>query len=261
VTNELLTRVVEQAQVEESTGYKSRWATCRAHDQEYIEVRVPSLEIWVAAEGCRSCARERETGHRQPRRGQTMQELRLELAGIPERFRNKTLADFAPKAFKDALAIARTFAAGDNLLCVGPLASGKTSYACALLRELLVQAWAEELSARMAGNYVTTAGLMERLWQDSNPRQWVDGGYHDDLTETLKEFGHIGILVVDDVTELRTAEELAWLQRILGIRRANKRSTIVLGGPDLESLELVLGSRLLNDLRAWKLLSFGKESV
>lgn len=248
--SELLQRVKEPSP-QYKTELQSRWAKCLSHDEEYVEVWMPSLEIWTATTGCLSCKREKETGQRQPRRGQTMQELRLELAGIPERFRNKTLKDFPPKVFKEALEMARSFAAGDNLLIVGPLAAGKTSFACSLLP----QPWA--LEQRNGPEYHLSLTAMESLWAASRP----ESVYCGDLSETLNSFAEPALLVFDDIQDIRTAEEVAWLQRILGARHRQKRGTILVGGPDLETLEAVLGSRMLNELRGWKLLLLGKEAA
>ena len=249
---ELLQKVKEPSP-QYHTGYQSRWVKCREHDEEYLEVWVPSLELWTAATGCLSCQREKETGQRQPRRGQTMQELKLESAGIPQRFRTKTLKDFPPKAFKEALEIARSFAAGDDLLIVGPLAAGKTSFACCLL----AQPWALELEN--GPEYRSSLTAMESLWAASQPTSWQDGGYCQSLTDILQAFDEPGLLVLDDIQDIRTAEEVAWLQRILGARHRQKRGTILVGGPDLETLEATLGTRTLDELRGWKLLQLGKE--
>lgn len=249
---ELLQKVKEPSPQYE-TGYQWRWAKCARHLEEFVEVWIPSLETWSAVTGCPSCVKEKETGHLQPRRGQTHQEFCLELAGIPERFRHKTLKDFPPKVFREALEIARNFVAGHNLLIVGPLGSGKSSFACCLLSQACM--------LESGAGYCSALTVMEGLWAASRPATWEDGAYCEKFAETLASYGSSGLLVLDDIQDIRTAEEVAWLQRILGARHRQKHGTILVGGPDLETLESVLGSRTLDELRGWKLLHLGKESA
>ncbi len=218
----------------DKTAYTHRWVTCSRHDEGYMEIWVPSLEAWTGT-GCPRCKAERETGKRQPRRGQSVEEFRLELALIPARFLGKRLKDFTGKAFKEALEAVRNLTPAESLLIVGPLGSGKTSFACAVLRELLTQPWALELSPDVAGRYITTVDLMENLWNEARPKEWIDGNYSGGLADTLKQF--------------------------VASRNAAKRGTIAVGGPALENLEAALGSRTLEQMRSWKQISVGKESA
>jgi hypothetical protein len=251
--SELLVPVRDRLEPPEVAGYKVRWAHCRNHDERYLETWIPSLDTWTAISGCPICKLETETGRPLPRRGQSVEDFRLGLACVPERFRGKRLKDFAGKNFRQAVEVARSFEPTDSLMVVGPLGAGKTSLGCALLRELL------EMPAEPSGMYVTTADLMEGLWRDANPGQWVEGHYTDPLTESLRRFGAMGLLLIDDIQEIHTAEELSWLQRVLAARHAANLGTMVIGAPDLQALESVLGSRTLNQLRGWKQISLGKE--
>jgi DNA replication protein DnaC len=252
--------IIGQTVTQDTIPTETRWATCSKHDEPFVEVYLPSLKMWHSSQGCGRCKIEASTGVLQPRVGQSVEEFRLQLACMPARFEGKTLKDFAGKAFKQAQEAVKNFQLSESLLIVGPFGAGKTSFGCALLRELLTQPWALELSPDVAGRYIATRDLMESLWATSQRAQWVDGAV-DGVTEILKDFEEYGVLLIDDCHEVHTAEELAWLQRILAARYARKRSTILVGGPDLESLEAVLGSRTLNQLRAWKQIYLGKESV
>jgi hypothetical protein len=246
--NELL-QAVNGSKPEFRTELQSRWATCSRHGFEYVEVWIPSLELWTATTGCPSCVKERESGQPQPMLGQTMHDFRLQQAGIPERFRNKTLNDFSGRAFREALEVARSFRVGeDNALIIGPIASGKTSLACGLLSQCSELGKAE---------YHAASSMAESLWSASRPAAWEEGGYSQGLTDALSALAQPMLLVVDDVQDFTSAEECSWLQRVLGMRHKQLRSTILVA-PNIETLGSVLGSRALDEVRGWKLLSLGK---
>lgn len=98
---------------------------------------------------------------------------------------------------------------------------------------------------------------MEGLWAASQPRSWEDSNYTGALVDELKCLKEFRLLVVDEVQEIHASQEVDWLERILGSRRAARLSTILVGGPDLETLSSVLGTRLLDQLRGWQMIDFG----
>jgi DNA replication protein DnaC len=258
VANELLTAVRNKSEPADKKTYDVRWVNCPAHNEPYLQLWIPSLEVWATSAPCPACKREEETGEPQPRRGQSVEELRMQLSGIPERFRGKTLKDFTGKAFRQAVEIARSFAPakGDNLLIVGAIGTGKTSFGSALLADQLASPeWVQG-----SGRYLPMRDMMETLWADSQPKSWADGGYGQSLVEELKRLKDYRLLILDDVQEIHAPEELSWLERIVAGRSMAKRATILIGGPDLETLATALGTRNLEQVRGWKQIRFADPS-
>jgi hypothetical protein len=236
----------------------SKVSTCSKHSEEYVLIWLEAYKLWLG--DCPSCKREAETGQPVPRRGQSVHDHLLDLAQIPPRFMGKSLQDFSSKQYKAAAEIAKRYdpSTGANLFIVGPIATGKSSFTCFLLADLLAQPWAAELPRGDAARYVSLPDLTESLWAASRP---VDMGDYDAVTRALKEFIEVRLLVLDDVQEVHTAQELEWLERIFAGRYKEKRPTIVVGGPDLEGLAAVLGPRILDKLRGGEQIYFGKDGT
>src|SRR5580704_10493209 len=83
--------IIGRTAMQDTIPTESRWATCSKHDEEFVEVYLPRLQMWHSSHDCPGCELEAKTGQRQPRRGQTVEEFRLQLACIPARFEGKTL--------------------------------------------------------------------------------------------------------------------------------------------------------------------------
>jgi DNA replication protein DnaC len=135
---------------------------------------------------------------------------------------------------------------------VGAIGTGKTSFGSALL--------ADQLEQGSLGRYLPMRDMMESLWACAQPRSWTDGGYGQVLVEELKRLKDYRLLILDDVQEIHAPEELSWLERIVAGRSMAKRATILIGGPDLETLAAALGTRNLEQLRSWKQIRFADPS-
>jgi DNA replication protein DnaC len=154
-------------------------------------------------------------------RGAAIGRARLEAAGIPQRYRDCTLANFSDNTLSltKAKTSAREFVEGypaveAGLLLVGPAGRGKTHLACAILSELVA-------TKGVAGLYVDFSDLLMKITTSFRP----DADFSKE--SVLTPYSEAELLVVD---ELGASKPHAWvldvLYSLLNTRYNRKRITV-----------------------------------
>lgn len=156
-------------------------------------------------------------------RGVSLRQERLELAAIPERYRECTLENFyelQTPELKRARTIAREFAdrfpfVDAGLLLVGASGVGKTHLACALLSELVSKKGVQ-------GVYVDSSDLLNRIQTSFRPEA---AGSREAV---LTPFMNAEFLVLD---EIGATPPHPWVQDVLydllNTRYNRKKTTVV----------------------------------
>ena len=154
-------------------------------------------------------------------------------AEIPRRFKDKTLENFAQARQPRAFEVARDYVffwtnareIGKGLFLVGPVGTGKSHLAFAILRELIRQ-------QQISGMAATVPDLMD----DLRPK---DDNQGSSRMETLKT---IDFLVLDDLGAQRNT---AWVTEklfvIINARYSNMLPTVITSNTRLEELEKTPG--------------------
>ena len=224
--------------------------TCEKHGPFAIK-SIAIGECVIRVTRCPSCSKEdadREAAalaERERAERQAKIEARLEQAGIPALFRDRTFENYEAKTPGQALAWNRfaTFAnlftdhlkRGTVLVGIGKVGTGKSHLACAC---------ANYLMARGHTVYFTsTARLFTKIrgtWSRSS-----------ELTEEqmLRQFEQIDLMILDEIGLQRgTDDEQRTLHELLEARRLNCRPTILLTNLDMPSLKNYLGERFMDRL-------------
>src|SRR5690606_16756155 len=159
-------------------------------------------------------------------------------ARIPRRYLGRLLRDLDPDRHPRAMQAARAFvrdwervqAEGRWLFLSGPVGTGKTALAYAILQELLAQG--------VVGLAETVPELMDHL----RP------GRDDQAADRLEMCKTVDLLVLDDIGAQRTTE---WVTErlfvILDARYRDQRPTILTSNEHVESLERLPGWRRITD--------------
>jgi len=155
-------------------------------------------------------------------------------ANIPKRFANKTFDNFDYRRQPNAFAICKKYAMefaklreeGKSLLLVGPVGTGKSHLAFAILNELI--------RTGIPGMAVTVPDLMDEL----RPKNSGDSE-NDEKMRVLKT---IDFLVLDDLGAQRNSD---WVTErlfvILNSRYAHMLPTVITSNNYLEELEGIPG--------------------
>jgi DNA replication protein DnaC len=154
-------------------------------------------------------------------RGAAISRARLDAAGIPQRYRDCTLANFSDNTLSltKAKAEAREFvdaypAVEAGLLLVGPAGRGKTHLACAILSELVA-------TKGVSGLYVDFSDLLMKITTSFRP----DADFSKETV--LTPYSEAEVLVVD---ELGASKPHPWvldvLYSLLNTRYNRKKITI-----------------------------------
>jgi DNA replication protein DnaC len=154
-------------------------------------------------------------------RGAAIDRARLDAAGIPQRYRDCTLANFSDNTLSltKAKAEAREFvdaypAVEAGLLLVGPAGRGKTHLACAILSELVA-------TKGVSGLYVDFSDLLMKITTSFRP----DADFSKE--SVLTPYSEAEVLVVD---ELGASKPHPWvldvLYSLLNTRYNRKKITI-----------------------------------
>ena len=155
------------------------------------------------------------------------------IAGVPERYRQWTLADYHPQL----VAKAEKWAAGDlwSLYMTGVVGTRKSSFAAAILQ------------AVGRGYFATPEITVEKI--RAFCRWWVE------QAKTTR------LLIVDDLASYRATPHVHdTLLGILAARYDNFRKTIITSNASLDEIEQWLDPRLADRLREGFVMFSGKDS-
>jgi len=205
--------------------------------------------IWHGCGKCNAELREREEAAERAadeKRRQARIEQRIQAAGIPNGFRDRTLDNYeatTPEQ-KHALTVAREFAAnfyrdhlphGTVLVFGGNPGTGKSHLALAILQQVM---------KRHTGMYLDAMSLIRRVratWRRDSPET------EDDVITTLGE--QLDLLAIDEIGVQRgTDDEQAIMFDVLNRRYRENRPTIILTNLDGHSLKDFLGPRIMDRL-------------
>lgn len=205
-------------------------------------------EHWSRCQQCQDEAKatlEAQDAARRAAAEAKQHEDRLNRAGIPNRFRSRTLASFVadtpPK--QRALAVAQDFAAsfrdkyatGANLIFAGLPGTGKSHLALGIAQAIMPQ-WNSV--------YVTARELVMRLRATWRPDSEVSE------VELQQTFTRTHLLIIDEIgVQFGTEAERTQLFAIIDERYREERPSIMLTNLDVEGFKTFIGQRAFDRLR------------
>lgn len=208
-------------------GGREHWTRCQA-----------CADTWKARHEERAAALQAENEAAQ-------HEERLARAGIPMRFRSRSLASFVadtePK--RHALTVVTQFAEsfharyneGANLIFSGSPGTGKSHLALGIAQAIL---------PRWNSIYVTARELVMRLrstWRDDSPVSEI---------ELQRTFTRTHLLIIDEVgVQFGTEAERTQLFGIIDERYREQKPSILLSNLDIEAFKGFIGQRAYDRLR------------
>lgn len=224
-----------------------RPATCETHG-DYVSF-CHFRNTWF---GCPHCREIKNTAMRQreERMEQQQRELRYKsaigTAGIPERFRDRTLETYLPNSEKQerVLAYCRGYAdgfdeiikTGRSIMLLGSPGTGKTHLSIGIAMEIM----------RHGKTAVfTTASRLLRSIKDTYSK-------HCEITESqaIAVFTTCDLLIVDEVGVQRGSEyEKDMLFDVINERYENTRPTIILSNLTIAGVREYLGDRVYDRMR------------
>lgn len=226
---------------------------CEKHGEPLVPAKVPSWmeerSLWDQHDYsarhayCLTCAD--ETAAREEAKQRQVDEevfrYRQAGAGIPPRFLNASLQDFAAGTAEQqtAMAVLRQFQetygqAPSSLIFSGNLGVGKTHAAAAL-----VTAW---LRSGRTAHFCSAMDLVRTI-RDT----W---GTHTSERSVLKKYTEVGLLAIDEVGQQSgTPTERAILGDAINARYEHLRPTIVVGNLTIEEFNAFLGERAMDRFR------------
>ncbi|SEH89317.1 ATP-binding protein [Paraburkholderia hospita] len=206
--------------------------------------------IWHGCGKCNAELRDRDEATEraaEEKRRQARIEQRIQAAGIPSAFRDRTLDNFetATPEQEHALNVAREFVAnfyrdhlpnGTVLVFGGNPGTGKSHLALAILQQVM---------KRHTGMYLDAMSLIRRVratWRRDSPDT------EDDVITTLGE--QLDLLAIDEIGVQRgTEDEQAIMFDVLNRRYRENRPTILLTNLDGPTLKEFMGPRIMDRLR------------
>lgn len=170
----------------------------------------------------------------------------LERAGIYERYRDCNLAALSDnpdinltdqhKILQFSSNLQQHLKKGEGLILRGPVGTGKTSVAVALLINVL--------KINKYGLFVSMASLLDNIFtlKEQNKQAWLD--YEDRLK-------NVGLLVVDDLgAEYKRDWVLNKFDAIISERYNRCRSTIITSNLGLKAMQGTYADRVMDRLRS-----------
>lgn len=225
-----------------------RPAACQVHG-EYTErgFSIMGRVIWSGCTTCRDIERaeeERKEREQAEREKQARIEAKLNVAGIPARFRDRTLENFVAdtEEQREALATAKSFIeswprhkkAGTSVVFSGNPGTGKSHLAIAILQHVLESG---------TGIYLNVLDLV-RMVRDT----WRRTGQSE--TEVLDMLGRLDLLVIDEVgVQYGTDGEQVVLFDVINRRYRDCKPTIMLTNLRAKEFEEFVGARTFDRLK------------
>lgn len=227
------------------------WESCSQHGKFQIRsIRIGEHEMRITR--CPACSKadaDREEAARTEKERAERQakiEARLDQAGIPPLFRDRTFENYnaTTEGQRKALAKFRTFAnefpahlkTGTVLLGMGNVGTGKSHLACACANVLM--------SRGHTAFFTSTARLFTKIrgtWSRSSDQS---------EEQLLKQFESIDLMILDEIGLQRgTDDEIRTMHELLEARRLNCRPTILLTNLDIPSIKQYLGERFMDRLK------------
>lgn len=247
------------------TREKAKPGPCPDHGEfepQFYASRIPAFSYWTQCPDC-DAAMERENEESLERsRVKTAEEvarLRMDAAGIPERYRSMTLEDYKDylPAQKQALRWAKAYVhgfrdhrvSGRSNILVGNPGTGKTML-CACIA----------MALERTGQRVVFASMQRLLRR-------VKATYTDGSTETETQAIHAFVapqlLVIDEVgVQAGTAFERNLIFDVLNERYELNRPTLCISNLDIAGVAEFLGDRIMDRMRegGGKVLTFDWQS-
>lgn len=227
------------------------------HKQPYCEKHDRAMVKNPTGFSCALCAaehlsvlhkadRETEEVQRQQDEVSTRRQLkqkRLDMVGIPPRFRKRKLNDYKAetpdqkKALSMVAAYGKRLLAGEvcgGLVLYGDVGTGKTHMACALAAAF------ENLDKVVL--FTSVADMISKIRESYG---------NNDITElqAIREFRDLDLLVLDEVgVQKGDVSEINLLTRVIDARYGWEKPTILLSNFDLKQLGELLGKRIIDRL-------------
>lgn len=231
-----------------SRDQEPRRADCETHGA--YESRNLFRSIWS---GCPQCGAEREALEKieRERKGQSKRfaawERSLGAAGIPERFRDRSLESFVAKtdAQRRALDFARNYAdcfdealeTGCSALFIGKPGTGKTHLAVGIGLHIM----------NRDSRTVLFSTIMRAIRHVKGT--WSKGSEQSE-TEAIASFTYPHLLILDEVgVQFGSETEKLILFDVLNERYENRLPTLLLSNLDLGGVRTYLGERVFDRMR------------
>lgn len=242
---------------------EERPANCETHGA--YTARVMILGNGVEKGGaCPECLREkrdaeeRETRERRDRLATEERFRRLEEAGIPPRFAEKTLDNYAAESPEQVNALNRCRALVEHvrrhprnapcLVLAGLPGNGKTHLACGIVRELV-------------GHRTVMRRKMADVIDDIRAT-WSKASKETNVA-VIERYASLDLLLIDEVgAGYGSDSERAELFRIIDARYERMLGTVVISNLTLDELRAVMGDRVIDRFRedGGKVLGFTGQS-
>ncbi len=162
----------------------------------------------------------------------------LNLANIPERFKDKTFKNYKITSNKqrDIVDRIQTFIKKPNrvgLIMIGSMGTGKNHLAIALLKEII--------NKTVQKSIITEASKIIRSIKDS----WVDKSKTE--KEVLESYTQPYLLIIDEIgVQFGSETEKQYLTEIINDRYNAMKPTILIGNLKIKEIEDLLGDRVID---------------
>lgn len=178
---------------------------------------------------------------------------KLDLSGIPKKFRDKTFENFIvgnegqAKALRKCKAYAGNFremiTIGRSMVFTGSTGTGKTHLANAIANEIIEQGYTAYFTA--VRKLLTE---VKSTWRSNSPKSEA---------EVIKNFAELDLLTIDEIgVQFDTDSEKMILFDVINARYENNKPTIILSNLAVTStsetetsIESILGARIMDRLR------------